>query len=296
VGNSPTNYTDPTGNIAFIPFLIGVGKVATATTVVTVVADGISPDGVQAPTIDCGLVPNLDKSGERAVWEFVLSAGGSGLKSLPSFLKGASGFLDDAAKGTDDLFRGLSPTLAPEAVLVDDYWRFFPQGLPKVSTTFDDIGFYPNATGAGSSLSEPLEDLFQPYFESSTGSKPEFEGSEYSSPIDPKYPGRPDPQKSIDTSTFPSGTPTANGGIRDNKQFWKEWEKLNPDTLSSSNRYRIDELGLSPTVDKQWINHYPEHAKYKGEKLIHHHVDQGSHAIPVPQSTHIGSGGPFHHK
>jgi RHS repeat-associated protein len=109
VGNSPTNYTDPTGNIAFIPFLIGVGKVATATTVVTVVADGISPDGVQAPTIDCGLVPNLDKSGERAVWEFVLSAGGSGLKSLPSFLKGASGFLDDAAKGTDDLFRGLSP-------------------------------------------------------------------------------------------------------------------------------------------------------------------------------------------
>ena len=125
---------------------------------------------------------------------------------------------------------------------------------------------------------------------------PNISGPEYSSPIDPNFPGRPDPQKSIDTTTFPSGTPTANGGIRDNKQFWKEWLKLNPDTISSSNRHKIEVLELSPKIDNQWIQHYPDHAPYKGETIIHHHVDQGAHAIPVPQGTHIGSGGPFHHK
>jgi RHS repeat-associated protein len=61
VFNSPTNYTDPTGEIA--PLLV-----LAAVSIFSIIgADLISPDGVQAPTIDCGLVPDLDKSGERAV-------------------------------------------------------------------------------------------------------------------------------------------------------------------------------------------------------------------------------------
>ncbi|WP_083888459.1 MULTISPECIES: hydrolase [Pseudanabaena] len=68
-----------------------------------------------------------------------------------------------------------------------------------------------------------------------------------------------------------------------------------PETISKSNQYRIEQLGLSPKVDNQWIKYYPDHANYKTQKLIHHHVDQGPYAIPVPQGTHIGYGGPFHY-
>ena len=47
--------------------------------------------------------------------------------------------------------------------------------------------------------------------------------SPYHIRVDPEHPGRPDPQHSVDTSTFTSGKKTANAGIRDSKKFWKEW-------------------------------------------------------------------------
>ncbi|ELS34813.1 MULTISPECIES: polymorphic toxin-type HINT domain-containing protein [Pseudanabaena] len=55
-------------------------------------------------------------------------------------------------------------------------------------------------------------------------------GPEYSSPIDPKFPGRPDPSRSIDTSQYSGLDKTANGGVRDSKQFWKDWLNLRPET------------------------------------------------------------------
>ena len=67
----------------------------------------------------------------------------------------------------------------------------------------------------------------------------------YQTRIDPSVPGRPDPRYSIDTSTFSSGVPTMNGGIRNNKEFWNEWTKLNPNSISSTNKFRIEKLGLS---------------------------------------------------
>ncbi|MGV7959561.1 hypothetical protein QPK13_00020 [Photorhabdus tasmaniensis] len=118
----------------------------------------------------------------------------------------------------------------------------------------------------------------------------------YQTRVDPRIPNRPDPKYSIDTSTFTSGKMTANGGIRNNKEFWQQWSNLQPDSLSKSNMYRIKELGLSPKIDNQWIKAFPEHVNYKGETLIHHHVDFGRYAIPVPSSTHVGSGGIWHTK
>ena len=86
----------------------------------------------------------------------------------------------------------------------------------------------------------------------------------------------------------------AAGFPRDAPQFWSGWKDLQPGSLSKSNRYRIDELGLSPKVDDAWIKAFPEHAPYKGQTLVHHHAGGGQHAIPVPSGAHIGSGGPFH--
>lgn len=118
--------------------------------------------------------------------------------------------------------------------------------------------------------------------------------SPYFTRIDPRFPGRPDPHWSVDTRSFPSGTTTANGGIRNSQTFWQEWMQKRPETISNSNRFLIEQRGLSPRIDKQWVQHFPEHAPHLKETIIHHHVDQGPFAIPVPSSTHVGSGGPWH--
>lgn len=113
---------------------------------------------------------------------------------------------------------------------------------------------------------------------------------------DPKAPGRPDPQWSVETRSFSSGKATARGGIRNNAEFWQEWAQKNPNTLSKTNQYRVNELGRSPKIDDTWVKSFPEHSSHLKETLIHHHVDQGPFAIPVPESTHVGSGGVWHTK
>lgn len=123
-----------------------------------------------------------------------------------------------------------------------------------------------------------------------------FGNNPYQTRYDSRHPGQPDPRYSVDTSTFTTGKTTANGGIRNRTEFWQQWQKQYPESLSKSNKFVIEKLGLSPKIDKTWIEHFPEHANYKGDKLIHHHVDFGKHAIPVPAKTHVGSGGIWHTK
>ncbi|MCG3844396.1 hypothetical protein [Photobacterium damselae] len=86
---------------------------------------------------------------------------------------------------------------------------------------------------------------------------------------------------------------------RDAGEFWKQWRELNPDSLSTSNRYLInnyDKLKVSPRIDDTWIKIFPEHGNYLKDVLIHHHVDHGKYTIPVSGKTHKGSGGPWHKK
>ncbi|WP_459204015.1 LysM peptidoglycan-binding domain-containing protein [Ralstonia pseudosolanacearum] len=115
---------------------------------------------------------------------------------------------------------------------------------------------------------------------------------------DPSIPGRPDPQYSVDSLKFkdPVGY-NAQGFPRDAGEFWRNWIEKNPDSMSTSNKYLIDNYGklkVSPRVDKTWIDAFPEHGDYMGDVLIHHHVNFGQYTIPVPGRTHVGSGGPWH--
>jgi hypothetical protein len=124
-------------------------------------------------------------------------------------------------------------------------------------------------------------------------------GDSYSTRIDPKVPGRPDPKFSIDSSTFSYGVMTNNGGLRNTKEFWQQWQTLRPESISKANRCLIDnydKLKVSPRIDDVWIKAFPEHAPFKGDLLVHHHVDFGRYAIPVPGQTHVGSGGIWHTK
>ena len=89
----------------------------------------------------------------------------------------------------------------------------------------------------------------------------------------------------IDTSKFKTGEATLHGGLRNPKAFWKEWANTYGDTLSPENQAAV-KAGRSPIVDDTWIRHFPEHAPYKGETLIHHHLDYGPMAIPLPETVH----------
>ncbi|GGY22936.1 hypothetical protein [Paludibacterium paludis] len=42
----------------------------------------------------------------------------------------------------------------------------------------------------------------------------------------------------------------------------------------------------SPIVDDVWIKNFPEHSAYNGETLVHHHLDYGPKAIPLPGTVH----------
>lgn len=110
---------------------------------------------------------------------------------------------------------------------------------------------------------------------------PRVTESPYQVHVDPKSGRGP---MAVDTSGF-AGEATLKGGVRNPKSFWHEWSKGYGDTLSDANKAAI-KAGRSPVVDDKWIQHFPEHAPYKGETLIHHHLDYGPKAIPLPDSVH----------
>jgi len=89
----------------------------------------------------------------------------------------------------------------------------------------------------------------------------------------------------IDTSNFKGGTPTKNGGIRERIQFWKEWQTRYPETLSEANK-AIIKGDRAPRIDATWCKYFPDQAPYMGEKLIHHHINYGAKAIPLPEPFH----------
>jgi hypothetical protein len=53
-------------------------------------------------------------------------------------------------------------------------------------------------------------------------------------------------------------------------------------------------VGKLPKIDETWIKVFPEHVNYKGDAIIHKHVDFGIYAIPEPGRTHVGNGDVWH--
>lgn len=93
---------------------------------------------------------------------------------------------------------------------------------------------------------------------------------------------------SIDMSGFkPIQGYTAKGAPRNAPKFWQSWKERYPDTLSSKNKVYISRQ-KSPKVDSEWLKHFPEHKKFIGQTLEHHHLDHGVNAIPLPEKLHRG--------
>ncbi|HLY31585.1 MAG TPA: hypothetical protein VKQ36_11185 [Ktedonobacterales bacterium] len=109
------------------------------------------------------------------------------------------------------------------------------------------------------------------------------------------------PVDGVDTTQFPNGRPTANGGIRNAQAYWNQLLDDHPEYFSPDNIARI-QSGRGPIIDDQWLQYHPDQTYYNGQPLIHHHLDQGPTAVPLPQGMHArqpwwgywhpGSGGP----
>ncbi|MFG5382808.1 DUF6862 domain-containing protein [Yoonia sp. R2-816] len=115
-------------------------------------------------------------------------------------------------------------------------------------------------------------------------------GTVYQVRLDPAHPGRPDPAFSVDTSTFTSGATTANGGTRNSRQFWNSWSNKSNNGLSQANQTAVAN-GRAPVVDDDWLRVFPEHSDFRGQQIVHHHMDYGQYAIPVPRGAHNNSPG-----
>lgn len=92
--------------------------------------------------------------------------------------------------------------------------------------------------------------------------------------------------KRVDMNNAPSGSSkNALGFKRNGPWFWKVMLKKFPDFFDAKNKALI-RSGHSPKVNMKWIDFHPNHKAYKGDKLIHHHKNQGNNATGIPQQAH----------
>ncbi|MFD1256243.1 hypothetical protein ACFQ3S_05500, partial [Mucilaginibacter terrae] len=78
---------------------------------------------------------------------------------------------------------------------------------------------------------------------------------------------------------------TAKGAPRSLNYFWKELAKKRPEMFNEENRNLL-KANKSPKVNEQWIKYNPTHKSYMGNKLIHHHDEQGFMAYAIPEKVH----------
>lgn len=75
------------------------------------------------------------------------------------------------------------------------------------------------------------------------------------------------------------------GYLRDFNYFWSRFQAAHGSGISPDNARRIAN-GVAPVVDETWVARYPGHAGYMGDTLEHHHLGQGSRAVPLPSRLH----------
>jgi hypothetical protein len=98
----------------------------------------------------------------------------------------------------------------------------------------------------------------------------------------------------IDMRGAPAGSAkTMHGDPRNGPWFWRQMLEKHPEMFSEVNKIRIRK-GTSPHIDEQWVQSNPTHKEFMDKKLIHHHIDQGPVATPLPEPIHQAHHGVLH--
>jgi hypothetical protein len=96
------------------------------------------------------------------------------------------------------------------------------------------------------------------------------------------------PQEGIDMPWVGRGAGISSselGYLRDHEFFWSQYIERYPGRLSPENVARVIDR-RAPIVDDAWLEFHPQHAAYRYEILEHHHVGQGTRAVPLPEGLH----------
>ena len=99
----------------------------------------------------------------------------------------------------------------------------------------------------------------------------------------------------VDMRSAPASSATnAAGYPRNGPWFWRQLLGTNPELFDASNVTRI-KRGLAPAINDQWIKYNPNHVSFRGGGLVHHHIDLGPIATPLPETVHRGWHGRLHY-
>jgi hypothetical protein len=95
-----------------------------------------------------------------------------------------------------------------------------------------------------------------------------------------------DTRFTVDMKNAPDGSAeNAAGHPRNGPWFWRELLKKHPEVFDSENSVAI-RAGRAPVVNAKWVKILPNYRPYLKDKLVHHHIDQGRIAAPLPESVH----------
>lgn len=78
---------------------------------------------------------------------------------------------------------------------------------------------------------------------------------------------------------------TAAGFPRNSRAFWRASLADFPQLFSPGNAARI-RAGRAPRVDDTWLRFHRTHRPYKGDLLVHHHIEQGPMTVGIPRQVH----------
>ncbi|RCS56962.1 hypothetical protein [Parvibium lacunae] len=94
------------------------------------------------------------------------------------------------------------------------------------------------------------------------------------------------PGATIDMRKAPESSGTNAAGFpRNGPWFWRQMAETNPEYFDAANLAKI-RAGRSPVVNDTWIENFPQHQGFSRDKLVHHHIDQGPIATPLPETIH----------
>lgn len=86
----------------------------------------------------------------------------------------------------------------------------------------------------------------------------------------------------------PRSISTSMGFLRDEKRFWREFEKRFPADFKL--------IGKDRRVTKELAAKYGWDPKYVGDKLVHHHIENGQFVAAIPEGLHHQLSGTIHAK
>jgi hypothetical protein len=90
----------------------------------------------------------------------------------------------------------------------------------------------------------------------------------------------------VDMRGAPASSATNAAGFpRNGPWFWRQMAETNPNYFDAANAARI-RANRSPLINDTWVENFPQHQGFIGEKLVHHHIDQGPIATPIPEIIH----------